>query len=96
MPQRPTPNVVIVNEGNNPHFLIDHSQYPDSVVFARRRRLRVAFWTKVLAGIDATQPLRFLEIGCQEGGSTLWFLENYLTHPQSRATAIDVFRTEDM
>ena len=33
-----------------------------------------------------------LEIGCFEGRSTLWFLENILTHPNSVLTVIDNFK----
>ena len=36
-------------------------------------------------------PLNYLEIGCQEGSGTFWFLENYLGHPDSRVTVIDKF-----
>ena len=92
MNQNPSPDIVIVNGGNNDHLLIDHSKYPNSVVFARRRRLREGFWKKVLAGIDPSQPLNYLEVGCQEGSSVLWFFENFLSHPQSRVTVADVFQ----
>ena len=34
-------------------------------------------------------PLRILEIGCYEGRSTIWFLENVLLHPMSSITCID-------
>jgi len=37
-----------------------------------------------------------LQVGCYEGGSTLWFLENILTHPDSRLTNIDRFYGEDV
>jgi predicted O-methyltransferase YrrM len=40
------------------------------------------------------RPLRYLEIGVFEGRSALWMLENVLTHPESRLTAIDVFSGE--
>jgi SAM-dependent methyltransferase len=96
MSNKPTPSVVIINEGNNTQFDIDYSQYPDSVVFARRRRLRLGFWNKVLAGVDPTRPLQYLEIGCQEGSSTLWFLENFLQHPESHATVVDIFFSDSI
>ncbi|HKD85382.1 MAG TPA: class I SAM-dependent methyltransferase [Terriglobales bacterium] len=32
-----------------------------------------------------------LEIGCHEGRSSTWLLENVLTHPDSRLTAIDIY-----
>lgn len=33
----------------------------------------------------------FLEIGCNEGRSTIWFLQNILTHEDSRITVMDTF-----
>jgi len=37
------------------------------------------------------KPCNALEIGCYEGRSTLWFLENILTHKDSMLTVIDTF-----
>lgn len=34
-------------------------------------------------------PLQILEIGCYEGRSTTWFLENVLLHPMSSITCVD-------
>jgi predicted O-methyltransferase YrrM len=34
-------------------------------------------------------PVNFLEIGAFEGRSTVWFLDNILTHPRSCITSID-------
>ena len=34
------------------------------------------------------------EIGCFEGRSTLWFLENVVTHAESRMACVDVFTDE--
>lgn len=39
--------------------------------------------------------LSFLEIGCFEGRSTVWFLENVLTAPSSTITCVDTFRGSD-
>lgn len=36
------------------------------------------------------RPCRALEIGSHEGRSALWLLDNILTHPEARLTAIDV------
>lgn len=46
--------------------------------------------TKWLAELK-DKPVRALEIGCFEGRSTCWFLENILTHPESSITVIDTF-----
>ncbi len=40
--------------------------------------------------VDAPD-LHFLEVGCFEGRTTLWLLENVLTDPSSRVTVIDTF-----
>lgn len=37
------------------------------------------------------KPTAMLEIGCFEGRSTCWFLDNILTHPLSDITCIDTF-----
>jgi predicted O-methyltransferase YrrM len=50
-----------------------------------------ASWTKHLAPLLGKPNLRALEIGCLQGRSTLWFLENLLTHPGSRITCVDPF-----
>jgi len=36
------------------------------------------------------RPVRFLEIGSFEGRSTVWLLQNILTHPASKIVCIDV------
>lgn len=48
-------------------------------------------WERHLALWKGRPDLRFLEIGCFEGGSTLWFLDNVLTAPDSSITCIDSF-----
>lgn len=35
--------------------------------------------------------LRFLEVGCYEGRTTLWLIENILTDPSSAITVVDIF-----
>lgn len=37
------------------------------------------------------QPVRALEIGCYEGRSTCWLMDNILTHPESHLDAVDPF-----
>lgn len=41
--------------------------------------------------IDKSKPLLFLEIGSWKGRSALWFLENYLSHADSRIYCIDTW-----
>jgi predicted O-methyltransferase YrrM len=40
---------------------------------------------------DANAPKIVIEIGCYEGRSTLWILDNLLAHPESRIHCIDIF-----
>jgi predicted O-methyltransferase YrrM len=48
-------------------------------------------WTRVLAGMKGKPGLNYLEVGVWEGRSFVWMLDNILTHPSSKATAIDIF-----
>ena len=40
------------------------------------------------------KPCSALEIGCHEGRASTWLLEEVLTHPDSRLTAIDTYLQE--
>jgi SAM-dependent methyltransferase len=51
-------------------------------------------WDKNLADLKGKPGIRYLEIGPYEGRSFLWVLDNVLTHPTSRGTAIDIFQAE--
>lgn len=50
-------------------------------------------WERAFAhlGMVGSPGLRFLEIGCCEGRSTIWFLEHVLTDPTSTIEVIDTF-----
>ena len=48
-------------------------------------------WTQHLAPLRGKPRLNYLEVGPYEGRSFFWLIDNVLTHPTSRATAIDVF-----
>lgn len=45
----------------------------------------------MLAPYKGRTGLRYLEIGLGEGETTVWMLENILTHPSARMTGIDIF-----
>jgi predicted O-methyltransferase YrrM len=47
-------------------------------------------WESLLTPFAGKPNLRYLEIGVFEGRSLFWMLENILTHPTARATAIDL------
>jgi predicted O-methyltransferase YrrM len=48
-------------------------------------------WAKDLAEFSGKANVRALEIGCFEGQSACWFLDNILTHPTSRLICVDPF-----
>jgi predicted O-methyltransferase YrrM len=50
-----------------------------------------ANWEEHLGHLKGRPGLAYLEIGPYEGQSFFWVLDNFLTHPTSRATAIDIF-----
>jgi predicted O-methyltransferase YrrM len=52
---------------------------------------RIDTWSKVLAPFVGKPDLHYLEVGVFEGRSVVWMLENVLTHPSTRVTAIDIF-----
>ncbi|MBC8244342.1 MAG: class I SAM-dependent methyltransferase [Verrucomicrobia bacterium] len=51
-------------------------------------------WPEVFRrhGWDANAPKSILEIGCFEGLSTCWMLNNLLKHPDSRMVCLDTFQ----
>ena len=48
-------------------------------------------WQRLLADMKDKPNLAYLEVGVFEGKSFFWMLDNVLTHPTSRATAVDIF-----
>src|SRR5437764_7667049 len=50
-----------------------------------------ADWQDLLADLRGRPGLRVLEIGSYEGRSTVWFLQNVLTHPTAAITCVDPF-----
>lgn len=48
-------------------------------------------WNRVLHDMKGKPNLTYLEIGPYEGRSFLWVMDNVLTHPSSKAIAIDTF-----
>jgi len=48
-------------------------------------------WEKDLDHLRGKPAVRGLEIGCFEGQSACWFLDNILTHPTSGLTCVDPF-----
>lgn len=50
-----------------------------------------AAWAKDLEHLKGKPHVRALEVGCFEGQSACWFLDNVLTHPTSRLVCVDPF-----
>jgi predicted O-methyltransferase YrrM len=48
-------------------------------------------WEAALAPFKAKPGVQYLEVGVYEGMSVAWMLENILTDPSSRVTAVDIF-----
>ena len=51
-------------------------------------------WSRVLAEFKGRPELTYLEVGVFEGKSVVWMLENILTDPSSKVTAVDIFPDE--
>ncbi len=51
----------------------------------------IEHWPELLARYAGEPDLRFLEIGCYEGRTTLWLLEHVLTAPDATITVVDPF-----
>jgi hypothetical protein len=73
-------------------------QQPDSRVYQRKYEFttdwfnyNVPVWEQALAPFKGQPNVSYLEVGTYEGRSILWAIENILTHPSSRLTAIDIF-----
>jgi len=52
---------------------------------------RITEFSKYLHEYKGASNVSYLEIGVYEGRSFLWVMDNILTHPYSKATAIDIF-----
>lgn len=53
------------------------------------------FWREILGPLRGTQ-LRMAEVGCLEGRSSRWFVENILTHPRSQLDCVDTWDDNDV
>ena len=73
------------SQGGKKHYLKKYNFTTDW--FTTHIRL----WKKVLADFKNKPNIHYLEIGVFEGRSLIWMLENILTHPTSKATALDIF-----
>jgi predicted O-methyltransferase YrrM len=51
-------------------------------------------WNAILGKLRDKADLAYLEVGVYEGRSFFWVLDNILTHPSSKAVAIDIFEDD--
>jgi hypothetical protein len=51
----------------------------------------IPVWQWMFQRFKGRENLSYLEIGVFEGRSAIWMLENVLTHPTAKLTAVDVF-----
>jgi SAM-dependent methyltransferase len=51
----------------------------------------IPIWQEVLKPYRGEPNVSYLEVGAYEGGSVIWMLENILTDPTAKLTAIDIF-----
>ena len=86
--QSPLPDVKVAEE----------KLAPDSEAYRRRYDFttnwftyQVPVWTAALAPYKGKPDVRYLEVGLYEGRSSIWMLENILTHPSARMTGVDPF-----
>jgi hypothetical protein len=54
---------------------------------------RIKFISPFLLPFSGRSNLRMMEIGCYEGRSTVWFLENVLANSTATITCVDVWRS---
>lgn len=52
----------------------------------------VPTWEKFLSHLKGNEYIQGLEVGCWEGRSTCWLLQNVFTHPTSKITCVDTFQ----
>ena len=83
----PLPDIVVAYSSDDP------AKYSKAYNFGRDDFSRnVPVWEKVLKPYKGRPGLSYLEIGVYEGRSLIWMLENVLTEPSAKATAVDIFR----
>src|SRR3974390_231397 len=53
---------------------------------------KIPVWTEILKEFTGKPDVTYLEVGTFEGRSSLWLLENILTHPTSKIIIVDAFQ----
>ncbi len=84
----PLPQVVVARSAAPINADTEDDRYDFSKDWVTRN---VPVWEKVLEPFKGQPNISYLEVGAYEGRSVLWMLENILTDPSARVTAIDIF-----
>lgn len=79
-------------DGHNPPSSQNTKFYAKKYTFSKDWfTYNIPVWQNNFQSYQGQPGLAYLEIGVFEGRSFLWMLENILTHPSARATALDIF-----
>ena len=87
--QSPLPDIVVAKRAyeKNPKVYLKQYDFSEDMF-----TLNIPVWEKVLEQFKGKANMNYLEVGTYEGGSVIWMLENILTDPTAKMTAIDIFQ----
>jgi Methyltransferase domain len=81
-----------VAPGSSPHAILEYYKKPYTFTTDCFTTVgRIPLWENTFANLKGKHNINYLEIGVFEGESLLWMLENILTDPSSKASAVDIF-----
>lgn len=90
-------NSIIIKDLNNMYTIkeeqenLNNSEVTNYIFSVDWFSNNIQIWTRFLNSFKNKPNLHFLEIGCFQGRSTIWLLENILTDKSSKITCIDTF-----
>ena len=88
---RPIVEVEITEERHVPDEVAYRNQYDFTSDWFSAN---IPVWEKVLEPYRHQPDVQYLEVGLYEGRSSIWALENILTHSTARMTGVDIFSGE--
>lgn len=86
--QNPFPDIAVAKRLDKPIPNAYLKKYDFSVDWFT---MNIPVWEKVLSPYKGMANVHYLEVGVAEGRSVIWMLENILTDPSAKVTAIDTF-----
>lgn len=84
----PLPEVIVAKRANKSISRAYKKQYDFGIDWFTPS---IPVWEKALECYKGKANIHYLEVGVFEGRSLIWMLENILTDPTAKATAIDIF-----